>query len=89
MTIAFPCTTLLVQPKLKYLLTYTPNLVLVGTALSLVSATAFAEQKASIKYKEYPINEEFRKSMGFTAQEGPILGKAGDYLTKKSDIAGK
>ena len=43
-TIAFPCTTLLVQPKLKYLLTYTPNLVLVGTALSLVSATAFAEQ---------------------------------------------
>ena len=61
-------------------------LVLVSLALFLVAATAFAAQKASIKYKEYPINEEFKSSMMITAQEDPTLGKAGDYVIKKSDV---
>jgi len=61
-------------------------LVLVSLALFLVAARAFAEQKASIKYKEYPINEEFKSSMMITAQEDPTLGKAGDYVIKKSDV---
>jgi peptidyl-prolyl cis-trans isomerase C len=38
------------------------------------------------KLKEYPISEEFRHFATPTTQEDPVLGKAGDYLVRKSDV---
>jgi peptidyl-prolyl cis-trans isomerase C len=39
-----------------------------------------------LKFKEYPISEEFRRFATPASQEDPVLGKAGDYLVKKSDV---
>jgi parvulin-like peptidyl-prolyl isomerase len=39
-----------------------------------------------LKFKEYPISEEFRHVVESTSQEDSILGKAGDYVVKKSDV---
>ena len=64
------------------------NPVLVCTALLLAAGVSFAMQEGHIqvKYKEYPINEEFRSVVTSTAAEDPILGKAGDYVVKRSDV---
>jgi len=60
----------------------------VGTALLLAAGVAFAMQEdhIQVKFKEYPINEEFRHVVESTTREDPILGKAGDYVVKKSDV---
>ena len=63
-------------------------LVLVCTALLPVAGMVFAEQKGSITFKKYPINEEFRHVVASAnpEEEDPILWKAGDYVVKKSDV---
>ena len=60
--------------------------VLVGAAFLLVAAMAFAAQKASIKFKEYPISEEFKSVVQSGTRQDPILGRAGDYVVKQSDV---
>jgi peptidyl-prolyl cis-trans isomerase C len=60
--------------------------VLVGAAFLLVAAVAFAAQKASIKFKEYPISEEFKSVVQSGTRQDPILGRAGDYVVKQSDV---
>jgi peptidyl-prolyl cis-trans isomerase C len=61
-------------------------LVLACTALLLVAGMVFAAQEDSITFKKYPISEEFRSVVESNTQEDPILGKAGDYVIKKSDV---
>jgi len=63
-------------------------LIIVCTALLLVGSVAFAMQKDHIrlKFKQYPVNEKFRSVVAPDAREDPILGKAGDYVVKKSDV---
>jgi len=39
-----------------------------------------------LKFKEYPVAEEFRRFAEPNSKEDPILGKAGDYVVKKSDL---
>ena len=58
----------------------------VGTALLLVAGMVFAAQEDPITFKKYPINEEFRSVVESDTHEDPILGKAGDYVVKKSDV---
>lgn len=63
----------------------------VGTALLLAAGVAFAMQEGpkgqtQLKFKEYPINEEFRHLVPVGSGGDPILGQAGDYVVKKSDI---
>jgi peptidyl-prolyl cis-trans isomerase C len=62
--------------------------VLVCTALLLVGGVAFSMQEGHIqvKYKDYPVNEEFRHVVESAYPEDPILGQAGDYVVKKTDI---
>ena len=62
--------------------------VWVGTALLLAAGVAFAMQEghSQLKIKEYPINKEFRHVVAPATPEDPVLGKAGDYVVKKSDI---
>jgi peptidyl-prolyl cis-trans isomerase C len=61
-------------------------LVLICTALLPVAGMAFAMEGSPITFKKYPINEEFRSVVESTSQEDPILGQAGDYVVKKSDV---
>jgi len=61
-------------------------LVLVCTAFLLAASMAFAMEANPIKYKKYPISEEFRSFVESDTQEDPILGQAGDYVVKKSDV---
>ena len=61
-------------------------LVLVCMAFLLAASMAFAAQEDPITFKKYPISEEFRSVMESNTQEDPILGKAGDYVIKKSDV---
>jgi parvulin-like peptidyl-prolyl isomerase len=62
--------------------------VWVVTAFLLAAGAAFAMQEGhmQIKFKEYPVNEEFRGVVAPADREDPILGKAGDYVVKKSDV---
>jgi len=74
--------------------------VLLCTTLLLLAGVAFAMDQGhlgekghtgdrghmELKFKEYPINEEFRRFATPTTQEDPVLGKAGDYLVRKSDV---
>ena len=62
------------------------KIVLIWTAILLVAGTAFAMEVSPIKFKKYPINEEFRSVVESSSQEDPILGQAGDYVVKKSDV---
>jgi peptidyl-prolyl cis-trans isomerase C len=57
-------------------------------AFLLVGGAASAAEKrhVQLKTKEYPITEEFRSAVEPTTPEDPVLGKAGDYLVKKSDV---
>ena len=60
--------------------------VWVGTAFLLAAGMVFAAQEDPITFKKYPINEEFRSVVESDTHEDPILGKAGDYVVKKSDV---
>jgi hypothetical protein len=42
--------------------------------------------QAQLKFKRYPINEEFRHLVPPGNQGDPILGRAGDYVIQKSDV---
>jgi len=69
-------------------------------AFLLVAAAALAEEKdhmggkghmggtshGQLKFKDQPINEEFRRFAEPGGREDPVLGKVGDYVIKKSDI---
>jgi peptidyl-prolyl cis-trans isomerase C len=74
-------------------------LVLLCTALLVVGGAAFAMQKghkghtqgghkgqSQLKFKKYPINEDFGHLVPVGSGGDPILGKAGDYVVKKSDM---
>jgi hypothetical protein len=63
-------------------------LSIVGTALLLAAGAAFAMQEGQIqvKFKEYPVNEEFRSVMASADPDDAVMGKAGDYVVKKSDV---
>jgi parvulin-like peptidyl-prolyl isomerase len=63
-----------------------PMLVLLCTALLAAAAAAHAAQEGPVKFKKYPVSEEFRSVVTSDAREDPILGKAGDYVVRKSDI---
>jgi peptidyl-prolyl cis-trans isomerase C len=62
--------------------------LVVGTVLLLAAGVAFAMQEdhMPIKFLKYPVNEKFRHVVESTNKEDPILGKAGDYVVKKSDV---
>jgi peptidyl-prolyl cis-trans isomerase C len=62
--------------------------VLVCTALLLAGGVTFGMQEGQlpVKYKEYPVNEEFRHVVASANPDDPVLGKAGDYVVKKSDV---
>ena len=60
--------------------------VLISTALLQVASMVFAEQESPLKYKNYPISKEFRSVVESDIKEDPILGKAGDYVVKQSDV---
>jgi peptidyl-prolyl cis-trans isomerase C len=74
-------------------------LFLLCTALLVVGGAAFAMQKghkghtqgghkgqSQLKFKKYPINEDFRHLVPVGSGGDLILGKAGDYVVKKSDM---
>ena len=63
-----------------------PMLVWLCTALLAAAAPTHAAQESPIKFKKYPISEEFRSVVASDAPEDPILGKAGDHVIRKSDI---
>jgi len=63
-----------------------PMLILLCTALLAAAAPAHAAQEGPVKFKKYPISEEFRSVVPSDAPEDPILGKAGDHVIRKSDI---
>jgi len=63
-----------------------PMLVLLSTALLAAAAPAHAAQEDPVKFKNYPINQEFRSVVAADTREDPILGKAGDHVVRKSDI---
>jgi parvulin-like peptidyl-prolyl isomerase len=62
--------------------------VLLCMVFLLVAGVAFAMEKGHMqfKYKDYPINEEFRSVVESATREDPILGQVGDYVVKKSDV---
>jgi len=55
-------------------------------AFLAVGAAGYAAQESPVKFKKYPISEEFRSVVTSDAPEDPILGKAGDHVVRKSDI---
>ena len=66
-------------------------LVLVLTALLLAGSVVFGMQgmqkeHMQFKFKEYPVNEEFRHVVESASPKDPVLGRAGDYVVKKSDV---
>ena len=63
-------------------------LSIVGTALLLAAGAAVAMQEGHIqvKFKEYPVNEEFRSVTASADPDDAVMGKAGDYVVKKSDV---
>ena len=54
----------------------------------LVAADPLAAEKGrgQLESKNYPVSEESRSGKEPTGQEDPVLGKAGDYLVKQSDV---
>jgi peptidyl-prolyl cis-trans isomerase C len=44
------------------------------------------EGHMQVKFREYPINEEFRSVVTSSNPDDPILGKAGEYIVKRSDL---
>jgi len=62
--------------------------LLVSLVILLVAANPLASEERHMQFKmrEYPINEEFRSVVEPTGEEDPLLGKAGDYLVKQSDV---
>jgi hypothetical protein len=74
-------------------------LVLALTALLLIGGAAFAMHEGhkghtqeghkghtQLKFKRYPVNEDFRHLVPVGSGGDPILGRAGDYFVKKSDV---
>jgi len=55
-------------------------------ALLMVAAQLYPVQESPITFKKYPINEELRSVVESGAQSDSILGKAGSYVLKKSDV---
>jgi hypothetical protein len=57
--------------------------------LLVVGGLAFAMQDGhtQVKFKEYPVSEEFRSVVASSGPaEDPVLGQAGDYAVRKSDV---
>jgi parvulin-like peptidyl-prolyl isomerase len=56
--------------------------------LLVVGGVAFAVQEGyvQLKHKKNPINEEFRSVVAAAGPNDPVLGQAGDYVIKKSDV---
>jgi len=62
--------------------------LLVSLVILLVAANPLASEERHMQFKmrDYPISEEFRHAVESTGQRDTVLGKAGDYLVKQSDV---